>query len=399
MLESGFGQAIFYCVVTLVKGLVIISLVLVYLAYMTLAERKIIGWMQHRPGPNRAGPWGILQPISDAIKLATKELIVPNGANRVVFLLAPVVCLAFALIPFAAVPLGPDFQFMGQTVHLYIVDINIGFLYIMAFSSLSLYGVFMAGWGSNSKYPIIGALRGIAQMISFEMPLILALICPLMFARTLSLTGVVNAQQAQGVWYGVYLPIPFVLYFICSIAETGRVPFDLSEAEGDLVSGFNTEYSGMAFGMIALSEYVNLFLAAILAVVMFMGGWLRPFPSVKFLAFLDVIPPIIWLFIKITALMFTFIWVRCTLPRVRYDQLMYAGWKVMLPLAMVCLLVTAFQVKYDLSGVVSVAIQFVVCLITYIICRKNFYGIKPEDNMYHPGNLEAAGELNSKIPS
>jgi len=397
MLDSGVGQLIFYCVVTLIKGLIIVHIALGYLAYMTLAERKVIGWMQHRPGPNRAGPWGLLQPISDGIKLATKEFIVPKDANKAVFLAAPVVCLAFAIMPYAAIPLGADTTFMGYEVHFYIVDINIGFLYVMALSSLSLYGVFMAGWGSNSKYPLIGALRGIAQMISFEMPLILALVCPLMFARTLSLTGIVNAQKAQGIWYGVYLPIPFVIYFICAIAETGRVPFDLAEAEGDLVSGFNTEYSGMAFGMIALAEYINLFITAILAVVMFMGGWLRPFPSVSALAFLDIVPPIIWLFAKITFLMFVFIWVRTTLPRVRYDQLMYLGWKVLLPLCMVCLLVCAFQVKYDLHGGLAVAIQFVLCLMTYIVCRKNFYGIRPEDNIYHPSHLEAAGERNRAL--
>ncbi len=388
LLSTEFGQIVFYCVLTLIKALIVVHVVLIYLAYVTLAERKIIGWMQLRPGPNRAGPWGLLQPISDGIKLATKEFIIPKDANKAVFILAPIVTLLFALAPYAAVPFGADMQVMGKTVHLYIVDMNIGFLYIIALSSLSLYGVFMAGWGSNSKYPLIGALRGIAQLISFEMPLILALVAPLMYARSLSLKSIVEAQFTQGVWYMAYLPIPFVIYIICTLAETGRVPFDLSEAEGDLVSGFNTEYGGMAFGMMALAEYVNLFIGSVLAAVMFMGGWLRPFPNVAGLSFLDVVPGPLWLFFKISFLIFVFIWIRTTLPRVRYDQLMYLGWKVLLPLSMICLLVSAFQVKYELSGYVAVAAEFGLCLPAYIICRKNFYGIKKEDNIYHPDHLQ-----------
>lgn len=310
---------------TLVKILAITLPVMGAVAYLTYAERKVIGYIQARIGPNRVGPAGLLQPIADAIKLLTKEIIIPTGSNRTLFVLAPVISIMAALAAWAVVPFGPE------TI---LADVDAGLLYVLALTSMGVYGVIVAGWASNSKYAFIGAMRSAAQIVAYEIAMGFALIGVLMLAGSLSLLDIVNAQAGGwGLlsWNLVPLFPLFVVYFISGVAETNRAPFDVAEGESEIVAGFHVEYSGMTFAIFFLAEYANMILVSALAACMFLGGWLSPVPGIP-----DGWP---WLFGKIGFLLFCFLWFRATFPRYRYDQIMRLGWKVFIPVTLVWILV------------------------------------------------------------
>ncbi len=330
-------DTVFQIVFILVHIAIIMGGVLLHVAYLTLAERKILGDMQDRLGPMEVGWHGILQPIADGIKLFFKEDIIPSGTNKIIFSAAPILSLVPALIGFAVVPFGRDSLHIGNvTFAPVLTDINIGILYILAFASLGAYGVLLGGWASNSKYSLLGGLRSAAQVISYELPLGLALVGPILLSQSLSMVSMTDAQGGGfWNWFVIVQPIGFVIYVICALAETNRLPFDLPEAESELVAGFFTEYSGMRFAFYFLAEYANMILVSSIATVAFLGGWHAPFP------FLEFIPPIFWFMGKVYALLFFFIWLRATVPRLRFDQLMGFSWKIMLPLALANILVTS----------------------------------------------------------
>ncbi len=298
-------------------------------AYLTLMERKVIGAMQLRKGPNVVGPFGLLQPLADGLKLMLKEVIIPDQSNKALFLLAPIITFVLALIGWAVVPFSETFK---------IANINIGVTYLLATSSLGVYGIIIAGWASNSKYAFLGAIRSSAQMISYEVSIGLIIISVVLSCGSLNLSEIVLAQKNH--WYVLaHFPM-FILFFISALAETNRLPFDLPEAESELVAGYNVEYSSMPFSMFFLGEYANMILISAFASILFLGGWLPPFECLSF------IPAPIWLMAKIFFLLFCFIWVRATLPRYRYDQLMRLGWKVFLPLSLAWVVGTAAFVVY-----------------------------------------------------
>jgi NADH-quinone oxidoreductase subunit H len=330
-----------YILIPLIKIGLIMAVLPLLVAALTLFERKVIAFMQVRLGPMRVGPWGLLQPIADPIKLLLKEDIIPERADRWIFMLAPVVTLIPAFIVFAVIPFGPTINILGKPVNLYVTDINIGLLYVLSISSVGVLGIILGGWASNSKYPLLGALRSAAQMVSYEVALGFSIIGVLMLAGTLSLVQIVEAQRTAGVWYVFYQPLAFILFFICGVAETNRAPFDLPEAESELVAGFHTEYSGFRFSLFFLAEYANMITVSAIAVTLFWGGWLRPFPNVEALAFLDIIPAFLWFVIKVVIFLYFYLWFRASWPRYRYDQLMKLGWQFLLPLSMANVIVTA----------------------------------------------------------
>ena len=320
-------------VIPLLKIAVLLNAILVSVTFMTLLERKVIAWAQSRLGPMRVGPYGVLQAIADPIKLILKEDITPIKADRMMFTLAPIMSLVPALVVFAVVPFGGDELF-------YITDINVGLLFIISVTSIGVYGIILAGWASNSKYPLLASLRASAQLISYEIAVTMTLVSVILTAGTLSMVGIVEAQHEAGLWYGFVQPVAFVLVLIGGLAETNRAPFDMPEAEQELTGGFHTEYSGMRFALFFLAEYANMIVIAAVVTVLFWGGWLRPFPSIDALGFLDLIPSWIWFFGKMFVFLYLFIWIRATLPRYRYDQLMRIGWKVLIPIAIGNIVVT-----------------------------------------------------------
>ena len=325
----------------IIGGILAITVpLLLGVAYLTLAERKVIGWIQLRRGPNVVGPFGLLQPIADGLKLFLKETVIPASANRIVFVLAPMITFILALIAWAVIPFGDG---------LVLADINVGVLYLFAISSLGVYGIIMAGWASNSKYAFLGALRSAAQMVSYEVSIGFVIITVLLAVGSLNLSDIVMAQNG-GILHLHFLPLlpMFVVFFISALAETNRAPFDLPEAEAELVSGYNVEYSSMTFAMFFLGEYANMILMSGMTVVLFLGGWLPPFDMYPF----TIVPGPIWFVLKIMAVLFLFLWVRATFPRYRYDQLMRLGWKVFLPLSLVFVVLTAgFLLVFDLLPV------------------------------------------------
>nr|YP_009589039.1 NADH dehydrogenase subunit 1 [Corallina ferreyrae]QBL75555.1 NADH dehydrogenase subunit 1 [Corallina ferreyrae] len=304
---------------SILKFFTIVLPLVISVAYMTLAERKVMAAMQRRKGPNVVGLWGLLQPWADALKLFVKETILPSSANLLVFIIAPILTFLLALVSWCVLPLGEGMVYS---------DINVGILYILAISSLGVYGIIMAGWASNSKYAFLGALRSAAQMVSYEVSLGLILINVLLCAGSLNFSEIILAQKS--IWYVVPLFPAFFMFYISILAETNRAPFDLPEAEAELVAGYNVEYSAMGFALFFLGEYANIILMCSLATALFLGGWL---PLFNFLPFYWI-PPSIWFAVKATFLLFTFIWVRSSLPRYRYDQLMRLGWKIFLPLSL-----------------------------------------------------------------
>ena len=318
-------------------GLIIVGQILLIVlpimgavAYLTLAERKVIAAMQLRKGPNVVGPFGLFQPVADGLKLLVKETVIPSGANRVVFILAPMLTFILALVAWAVIPFDAGWV---------LADINVGVLYLFAISSLGVYGIIMAGWASNSKYAFLGALRSAAQMVSYEVAIGFVIITVLVCVGSLNLTDVVMAQQGGGFWSWYWLPLfpMFIIFFISALAETNRHPFDLPEAEAELVAGYNVEYSSMTFALFFLGEYANMILMSGMTAVLFLGGWLPPFDIEPF----TWIPGVIWFALKIALCLFVFLWVRATFPRYRYDQLMRLGWKVFLPFSLLWVAVTA----------------------------------------------------------
>ena len=339
-IRSGLPNAIFWqdylapLVVLVIYSVIVIAPLLISVAYLTLAERKVMGWMHLRRGPNVVGPLGLLQPFADAIKLIFKETIVPTGADRMVFLLAPIITFTLAVAGWAVIPFDAGWV---------IADINLGVLYLFAVSSLGVYGIIMAGWSSNSKYPFLGALRSAAQMVSYEVSIGFVIITVLLVAGSLNLSVIVESQR--GLWYCVPLFPMFVVFFVSALAETNRAPFDLPESESELVSGYNVEYSALGFVLFFLGEYANMILMSAMTTLLFLGGWLPP------VQVLDFIPGIIWFALKIAFLLFVFIWVRATFPRYRYDQLMRLGWKVFLPLSLLWVVGTAIVVSLQHQGI------------------------------------------------
>ena len=311
---------------TMLKIALLVTPVMIGVSYYTLAERKVIGAMQVRIGPNRVGFYGILQPFADAVKLFCKEMLLPTEASKAVFLVAPSLTLVPALLMWAVIPFSPE---------LILADINVGVLYILAISSLGVYGVLMSGWASNSRYAFLGAMRSASQMVSYEVSMGFTIIPVIMLSGSLSLTDVVASQQDM--WNIIPLLPVFVIYFISVVAETNRSPFDLPEAEAELVAGYLTEYSAMAFGLFFLGEYANMILVSFLGSLLFLGGWLPP------IGLLSFIPGIIWLGLKAGVLMFVFLWIRATFPRYRYDQLMRLGWKVFLPISLFWIFLTGLM--------------------------------------------------------
>jgi NADH-quinone oxidoreductase subunit H len=320
----------------IISVLIIVSL-LTGFAYLTLLERRVLARMQVRIGPNRAGPLGLLQPVADGIKLFFKEELIPAQADRAIFVLAPIVTLIPALIILAVVPLGPSIELFGRTITLGLApEINVGVLYLMAVSSISVYGIVLAGWSSNNKYSMMGALRSSAQMISYELALGLAFIGPILLAGSMSLQAIVDGQAS--VWYIVYQPIGFVVFLLASIAEVNRAPFDMPEAEQELTAGYHSEYSGMKFALLFMAEYDKMIAVSAIAATLFLGGYQGPF--------LDQAPLLgpLYLVIKVVAILLLMIWLRATLPRFRYDRLMAFGWKILLPLALANVALTAVGV-------------------------------------------------------
>ena len=324
-MRGGYWMSTIWPTALIIAGVVaIIVPLLTCVAYLTYAERKVIAAMQLRKGPNVVGPFGLFQPIADGLKLMNKETIIPAGANKILFILAPMLTFVLSLIAWAVMPFNET---------LVLADINVGILYLFAISSLGVYGIIIAGWASNSRYALLGALRSAAQMVSYEVSMGFVIITVLLGVGSLRLTDIVLAQQDM--WFFIPLFPMFIIFFISTLAETNRLPFDMPEAEAELVSGYNVEYSSMTFALFSLGEYANMLLMGGMTVVLFLGGWLPPLD----IAPLNWIPGPIWFGAKIAAVMFVFIWVRATFPRYRYDQLMRLGWKVFLPLSLLAVVV------------------------------------------------------------
>ncbi len=313
----------------IIKGLIMVAVLMGAAAYMTFAERVIMARMQLRLGPNRVGPFGLLQPIADGIKLLCKERFQPAGVDQLVFWLAPSISVFIALFVFVLIPIGGTVEIWGHQVRLQIAEVNTGILFLLAISSLAVYGVVLAGWSSNNRYSLLGGLRGTAQLISYEIPMGLSLLTVVLSAGTLSLSEIVDAQSSH--WFVWSNPIGFIIYVITAFAETNRAPFDLPEAEHELVAGYHTEYGGMKFAMFFLAEYINILVVSAIAVTLFLGGWHGPG---------DI--PVLWFAVKVALAVFFFIWVRSTMARLRYDQLMSFGWKILVPIATLNLIVTAY---------------------------------------------------------
>ena len=316
-LDGFLSPAVWRFAIIVLEILAIVLPMLLAVAYLTYAERKVIGAIQLRKGPNVVGPFGLFQPLADGLKLLTKEMIIPTMANRGVFLLAPIMTFGLSLVAWAVIPFDQGWV---------VADINVGILYLFGISSLGVYGIIMSGWASNSRYAFLGGLRSAAQMVSYEVSMGFVLVSVLLTSGSLNLSKIVEAQGAQG-WNVVWQFPMFIVFVISALAETNRVPFDLPEAEAELVAGYNVEYSGMAFGMFFLGEYANMILMSAMVAILFLGGWLPPFSFAPF----TWIPGIVWFALKISLMLFFYLWARATFPRYRYDQLMRLGWKIFLP--------------------------------------------------------------------
>ena len=334
-------NAIFLIFDILIDIIMVVLPLFLIVAYTTYSERKIIGFMQSRLGPTRTGPFGLLQPIADVIKLLTKEVIIPSNASKGLFLTAPIIMLVPSLLVWSVIPLSEYFV---------IANINAGLLFILALTSLSVYGVILAGWASNSKYGFLGSMRSAAQIIAYEIAMGFALVGVLMAAGSLNLQEIILSQRG-GIFSWYWLPLfpLFIIYFIAGIAETNRAPFDVSEGESEIVAGFHVEYSGVAFAMFFLAEYMNLILISILVSIMFFGGWLSPFEGTFFENYFQWIPGFAWLSIKTLSFIFIFLWLRATLPRYRYDQIMRLGWKIFLPITIIWIFLEGIMIYYKIE--------------------------------------------------
>lgn len=324
------------------KILLIVAILMLAVAYLTLAERKIIGYIQMRIGPNRVGPRGLLQPIADGLKLLLKEIILPTRSNLYLFVLAPVLAIGPALAAWAVIPFDAG---------MVLADINAGLLYVLAITSMGVYGIVIAGWASNSRYAFLGAMRSAAQVVSYEIAMGFALVGVLIAAGSLNLSEIVMAQQG-GIFYWYWLPLLplFVVYFVSGVAETNRAPFDIAEGESEIVAGFHVEYSGMAFAIFFLAEYADMILISILAATLFMGGWLSPFEGIPVLESMFAwVPGLVWLLLKTSMFLFIYLWIRATFPRYRYDQVMRLGWKVFIPVTLVWLVIISTMQVFDIG--------------------------------------------------
>jgi NADH-quinone oxidoreductase subunit H len=328
-------ETIYYVIEALAKNLLVITCMMVYFMYVTWGERKILGRMQLRYGPNRAGIYGLLQPFADAIKNLVKEDVIPSAADKAIFVIAPMISVFAALSMFAVIPFGGTIHLLGREIKLVISDVGIGLLYVFAIATIGEYGIVLGGWSSGNKYGVLGSLRAAAQMISYEVTLGLIIIGTVIMSGSLRLIDIVETQARIG-WFVIYQPIPFVLYLIAGLAEINRTPFDMPESESELACGFNIEYSSMKFAMYMMAEYLHMITVAAVVTTLFLGGWYGP--GVSTYAWLGPI----WFFIKVSAIIFFFIWERATMPRLRYDQIMAFCWKILLPAALVWLVGTAF---------------------------------------------------------
>jgi NADH-quinone oxidoreductase subunit H len=324
-------DTLFFIAESVAKSLLVIVTLLTFFAYLTLAERRLLGRFQIRRGPNRVGWFGLLQPVADGIKALTKEDMIPAAADKVVFVLGPAIAVFASLSMFAVIPFGGTIHLLGRDIKLVIGDVDIGLLFVFAFATLGEYGIVLGGWSSGNKYGVLGSLRAAAQMISYEVSLGLIAIGTIILAGSLRLTDIVEAQR--GMWFIVYQPFAFLLYIVAGLAEINRTPFDMPEAESELACGFNIEYSSMKFALYFMAEYVHMIVVAAVITTLFLGGWLGPW-----------LPGPLWFFIKVCAVLFFFIWERATFPRLRYDHIMQFGWKVLLPVALANVVVTALVV-------------------------------------------------------
>jgi NADH-quinone oxidoreductase subunit H len=329
-------ETLYFVLEALIKNVVVIACLMFFVAYLTLLERKFLGYIQVRVGPDRVGPFGIWQPIADGIKSFFKEDVIPGNADKPVFILAPIISFVAALSMFALIPFGDKVVLFGREIDLVIADVDVGILYVFALATLGEYGIVLGGWSSGNKYGILGSLRAAAQMISYEVALGIILMGTIILTGSLRLTAIVKAQR--GMWFIVYQPFAFLLYVVASLAEINRTPFDMPESESELACGFNIEYSSMKFALFMIAEYAHLVTVSALATTFFLGGWLGP-----------VLPGPLWFAIKTLVMIFVFIWIRGTFPRLRYDHIMKLGWKVLFPLALLNLVITAFFASFSVG--------------------------------------------------
>jgi len=327
------------------KIVAVILYPMVMVVVMIWLERRVVALMQGRLGPNRVGFQGVLQPVADAVKLFFKEDIIQRQADRLLFNISPLLVMASSLLAFCFVPLGEPIRIGTYTLTLWIAESPVGLLIVLGLSSISVFGVIFGGWASNSKYPLMGALRSVVQVLSYEIPTGLTVLTVAFLARSMDLVEIVRRQESSGVWYGFLMPVSFIVFWISAVAETNRAPFDLPEAESELVAGYHTEYSGMKFAYFYMAEYAHMVLVSSLVVILFFGGWLPPFPGVRALDFLDVVPGFVWYLVKIMFFLYLYVWMRATFPRYRFDSLIRLVWKWLIPLAFVNFLVVAL-VRY-----------------------------------------------------
>ncbi len=362
----------------IIKSIIIVVALLTGFAYLTLYERKALARIQVRIGPNRAGPFGLLQPIADAIKLIFKEELIPGMADKRIFILAPIVTVVPALVILATVPWGGTVTVFGRQVSLSLTDLNVGVLYILSVASISVYGIVLAGWSSNNKYATLGGIRSTAQMISYELALGLAFVPAILLTGSMSLGDIVNAQAEMG-WFVIWQPVGAMVFWIASLAEVNRAPFDMPEAEQELTAGYHTEYSGMKFALFFMAEYIKMIAVSVIAATLFFGGYRGPF--------IDQFPWLgpIYLFVKVGLLLFGMIWTRATLPRIRYDRLMAFGWKIMLPLALLLVIITAVGVVLEVLWLIPVLSLLILAVVVTLTARGT------SSTLSHPSSHSAGG--------
>ncbi len=363
----------------LVKAVAVFAFLLLTVLVAILAERKILGRMQMRYGPNRVGPWGLLQSLADGIKLALKEGLVPAGVDRPIYLMAPVISVITAILGFAVIPMGPVVSVLGHQTPLQLTDLPVAVLYVLAITSIGVYGIVLAGWSSGSTYPLLGALRSSAQVVSYEIAMALCFAAVFLYSGTMSTSGIVAAQTQT--WYILLLLPSFLVYITAMVGETNRAPFDLPEAEGELVGGFHTEYSSLKFAMFYLAEYVNMTTVSALAATLFLGGWRAPFPLSLWDGANSGWWPLVWFVAKVWVFLFVFMWLRATLPRLRYDQFMALGWKLLIPVSLAWILIVAFMRNAGLTGVlpslIAAAGLLAGALAVNALRRRNIRGQEP----------------------
>jgi NADH-quinone oxidoreductase subunit H len=394
---ADFNTLIWWMVLLKVAFVFIFALLVTM--FMIWFERRVIGRMQNRPGPNRAGPFGLLQPIADAIKLPLKEDIIPTNADRLIFVIAPVISAAPAFIGLSIIPFGPMVSIFHHHTPLQVTDLPVAVLLVLAMSSMGVYGIVLAGWASGSPYSLLGALRSAAQVISYEIAMGLAFVAVFMYAGSLSTTAIVSSQNK--IWYAIPLIPSFVIYLVTMVGETNRIPFDLPEGEGELVNGYHTEYSSMKFAMFYLAEYINMTTVSALATTLFLGGWRAPWPLSLWASANNGWWPMLWFVIKVMILLFCFVWLRGTLPRVRYDQLMALGWKVLIPISVVWILAVATIKNWQadrhnyLPNLIVGLIVFALIIVMVVLYDGN---AQRRALAYEEGRAGAAGGDNPAFP-